>query len=553
MSEKSDAQLLREYAEDGNQTAFREIVGRHTDLIYSSALRQTTSPYLARDIAQAVFTDLARKAASVSKALEPNASILGWLFRSARFQALNQLRDDRRRQRHERQIMETLSSDSETAPEWDNVRPVLDGAMAELNEQDRDALLLRFFKNKDFRAIGEALGVSEDAAQKRVSRALERLRAEFARQGVTTTALVLSMLLPANAVLIAPAGLALELAAIALTGIANVSFTTAPLTKVITMTALQKTFVTGILIAAVATTAFQARQTATLRKQVFAMKQQQAPFAAQLDQLSQDYADATNRLAAFRYENDRLNRNNRDLISLRGEVRRLRADSQELARLKSGSSKGADVSAETSLLDKVRLLKERLEQSPEEKNPELQFLNEHDWLMAADRKLDSDADFKMAFSDLRGRGEGAFLNLADTALRKYMTTKSGQFPSDVAQLKPFFDDAPPDDVLQRYQIVPASSMPHMNLSGPGGWFITLKTPDSGFEAALGKNGLAFSSQEDSQEMAILAPAMKAAMDAAPKVNGRKSIGLKDIVPYLTTTEEQDAYQRMMERRKANGN
>ena len=96
----------------------------------------------------------------------------------------------------------------ETAPDWDRVRPVLDEAMADLSDEDREALLLRFFRNHDFRAIGLSLGVSDDAAQKRVSRALERLRAEFDRRGVTTTAVALSTALGAHAVTVAPVGLA---------------------------------------------------------------------------------------------------------------------------------------------------------------------------------------------------------------------------------------------------------------------------------------------------------------------------------------------------------
>src|SRR5512144_616267 len=106
MQAKSDAQLLREYAECQNEAAFREIVLRHADLVYSSALRQVTSPDLARDVAQSVFTDLARKAQPLAKSLDENASILGWLFRSTRFAALNQLRDDRRRLERQRQAME---------------------------------------------------------------------------------------------------------------------------------------------------------------------------------------------------------------------------------------------------------------------------------------------------------------------------------------------------------------------------------------------------------------------------------------------------------------
>ncbi|MGO8696681.1 MAG: RNA polymerase sigma factor [Limisphaerales bacterium] len=81
MNKKLDAQLLREYVEDGNEDAFREVVLRHTDLIYSAALRQVTSPDLARDVTQSVFIDLARKAKSLAQAQDRAASLVGWLYR----------------------------------------------------------------------------------------------------------------------------------------------------------------------------------------------------------------------------------------------------------------------------------------------------------------------------------------------------------------------------------------------------------------------------------------------------------------------------------------
>src|SRR5450631_4511360 len=118
MHEKSDVQLLREYAEQANEAAFREIVNRHAGPVYSSALRQVTSPDLARDVAQSVFTDLARKATSLAGTLTENSSLLGWLYRSTRFTALNQLRDDRRRLARERQVMH-IDPASEIAPDWD--------------------------------------------------------------------------------------------------------------------------------------------------------------------------------------------------------------------------------------------------------------------------------------------------------------------------------------------------------------------------------------------------------------------------------------------------
>jgi len=92
MQGKSDSQLLREYAENGSEAAFSEIVARYTDLVYSSAVRQVGSPDLARDVAQSVFIDLARKAGSLARKLKENDTLIGWLYRGTRYDALPILR-----------------------------------------------------------------------------------------------------------------------------------------------------------------------------------------------------------------------------------------------------------------------------------------------------------------------------------------------------------------------------------------------------------------------------------------------------------------------------
>ena len=200
MQPKSDAQLLREYAESGSESAFTELVARHTDLVYSAALRQVPSSDLACDIAQNVFTSLARGARTLAGKLNQDASLVGWLCRCTRNLALNLRRDDFRRQSRERQAMENLHPTSETALDWDRLHPFLDEAISGLNKADHDALVLRFFKNLDLRSVGLALGVSDDTAQKRVARALEKLRDHLAHHGITTTGAALAMAISANAV-----------------------------------------------------------------------------------------------------------------------------------------------------------------------------------------------------------------------------------------------------------------------------------------------------------------------------------------------------------------
>jgi RNA polymerase sigma factor (sigma-70 family) len=216
MQTKSDIALLREYAEQGSEAAFTEIVSRHADLVYSAALRQVNSPDAARDVLQNVFTGLARAAQALSRAMDQDASLAGWLCRSARNLSLKLRRDEFRRHSRERQAMQDLEPVSEIVPDWDRLRPVLDEAMSGLSDSDHDALVLRYFKNQGLREVGTALGLSEDAAQKRVSRALDRLRVEFSRRGVTTTVAALASAVSANAVTSAPGGLASGVAEAAL-------------------------------------------------------------------------------------------------------------------------------------------------------------------------------------------------------------------------------------------------------------------------------------------------------------------------------------------------
>jgi RNA polymerase sigma factor (sigma-70 family) len=199
-----------------SDAAFADIVARYADLVYSAALRQTGEPESAREAAQAVFADLARKAAT----LPANVVLAGWLYRGARFAALGYLRAERRRQERETQAMQLLGANIASDPEWRQLEPMLDEAMASLDDPERDAVLLRFFQRRDLRAVGAAFGVSEDAAQKRVSRALDKLREFFLRRGIAVSMAALGAGLLANTVQAAPVGLAASLCAGALTGMA---------------------------------------------------------------------------------------------------------------------------------------------------------------------------------------------------------------------------------------------------------------------------------------------------------------------------------------------
>jgi RNA polymerase sigma factor (sigma-70 family) len=211
-----DMTLVREFAASRSEPAFAALVERHIGLVHSSALRQVGDPHLAEEITQAVFIILARKAASLGS----KTVLSAWLYRTTRYAAADGLRAKRRRQAREQEAYMQSTVNQSDPDAWAQLAPLLDEALAELSEADRTALVLRFFENKTARQIAEALRMEEGAAQKRVARALDRLRALFVKRGVTLTATALAGAVAANSVQAAPAGLAVKLSVVAAKGVA---------------------------------------------------------------------------------------------------------------------------------------------------------------------------------------------------------------------------------------------------------------------------------------------------------------------------------------------
>ena len=209
-----DKELLRRYVQDGSQEAFTELVKGYLDFVYSTARRQLHDGELAKDVSQTVFCLLARKSGS----LMGMTTIAGWLYRATCFTAAKTLRGELRRRRREQQAIAMNSGESKAHDPWEALAPMLDEAMATLGDQDRLAVLLRFFQRRPMRAVGDALGVSEAAAKMRVARSLERLRGFFAQRGVACSIAGLAAVLTGRAVEAAPTYLAGPLSSAALAG-----------------------------------------------------------------------------------------------------------------------------------------------------------------------------------------------------------------------------------------------------------------------------------------------------------------------------------------------
>jgi RNA polymerase sigma factor (sigma-70 family) len=301
---REDKELLREYACGRSETAFAELVRRHVDLVFSAALRETQGDAMAaEDITQAVFTELARKAAR----LDRHPAIAGWLYTCVRRMSANVRRSNERRQRREREAVAITAVNRPESgnADWREIEPWLDEAMHELSETDRAAVVLRYFENRNHRDVGMALGISETAARKRVDRALETLRGLLLKRNVTASA-SLSTVISSNAVQTAPLHVAHSIiAAAALAGAA------AP--TAILMTTFQKVLVTAAIAASIGVAFYEAHEVSKLRNQLQAQQGRSA-----------DEASVSNWLAAMDPSGGPISSS--ELLKLRAEATRLRKE-----------------------------------------------------------------------------------------------------------------------------------------------------------------------------------------------------------------------------------
>lgn len=471
----SDQQLIEQFVRERSEFAFAELVRRHIDLVYAVARRMVNGDtHLAEDVTQSVFIDLARKAGN----LPAGVLLPGWLHRHTCFTASNVIRKERRLKTREQTAMELQALEDSSEPPWAQVAPLVDDGLNQLNTEDRHALVLRFLKQQDLRSVGAALGVSEDTAQKRVSRALDKLRGLLASRGMALSVATLASLLAAQASTAAPAGLANGVITASLTAAAK-SGAAATFLKFMASTKLQTSAAIALMVASVAMPlALRQKAAAALSAQAELMGRQSsrlADLAREQQQLSNSLAAATTSTAGLASD-AQMN----EILRLRGEVSLLTSQLQALRA--TGANQPftrAEVldSMRQVYADRIDRVKELFAANPALAVPELPFMTDRAWFETTEYdRGTNDPDNRITLSGVRSRAQ---IDFADTfiwsALRKFGREHSGQFPTEVSQLAPYFDVPVDASVLADWVIVPTSSLsPKMQVDEP--MVITQKGP-----------------------------------------------------------------------------
>jgi RNA polymerase sigma factor (sigma-70 family) len=328
------SELLRRYVNEGSESAFAELVREHINLVYSAALRETNGDEaLAKDISQAVFIELVRK----SRSLVDHPSLAGWLYTTVRFVAANLRRAEQRRRcrEEEAQSMRDLLSEDSPDQAWQQIRPVLDGALHELNAADRTALVLRYLEDRSLREVGAVLGIQENSARMRVDRALEKLRGLLGRRGITSTTSGLVAALAVGAITPAPEALAAAIASTTLASGAAAGTTSLIIMNL--MTATKITLISALVVAGIAVPAWQQTRLQKARSENLQLRAHEA-----------DRHDQKTEVASTQTEAERLRKGETDQAELQ-QLREWKEQSEpELLRLRgmAGVARRANAEAE---------------------------------------------------------------------------------------------------------------------------------------------------------------------------------------------------------------
>lgn len=422
----TDQELVQRYArgDAGAQAAFAELVQRHARLVFLVARRHVRSSALAEEVVQSVFLDLALQADRI----KAGAPLVAWLHLVSQRTAVDTVRREQRRRLRE-QAAAAEPETSDRIEDWTVVRPVLDEALQTLPVPDRTAVLLRFFENRSLIDIGAALGVSEDAAQKRVTRALRRLRTALRRHGVKAVSFsALASSLAAQAVDPLPEEALMRVLSIAPGSTMVPTSAAVEATHLLTMSAGKP-----LLIAAACTVAgLGCFEYLALRSETNAVLGAHEQVAQIENERGRVQAEA-DRLAA-------------ELADVEADIDRLLNSAEARVENPAGRARIEE------WLSQLAQIRELLESRPDLNVPELQLLDEKFWFETASmQRFSSERDIRQAAAVLRQRAEIRMGLMLQRALSAFLAGSGGRLPRNMNELVPFLDPKVQPEWLQRYE------------------------------------------------------------------------------------------------------
>ena len=491
-SSASDHELLASFARTRSEAAFAEIVRRYIDLVYSAARRQVASRHDAEEVAQSVFVDLARRA----HALGERQPLAPWLYTVTRRTAIDHVR--REMSRKKREVEATLQdAQAEVSLSWAELAPVLDEALASLREPEREAIVLRFLQERPLREVGAILGVSEDTAQKRVTRALDRLRSAFAARGLVTSSSILATQIGANAVQAAPASLGSAIVAALPAALAAGAGPFASFAAAFGRYLAPVMFGAGVVAAAIFET------------QAFARRR------AERDDLQRQVAAAE----AARTELGRQRAIRRQqLTKTEAEIARRRPDAEEM---------DPEVAA---WFARITRLKQLAAENPERAIPEMRFLTERHWFdVARDAKFETEDDCRGLLRELRRRAKQPLGERFKAALTSYLDASEGELPLSMEALIPYLGEPLVPEILARYEIRPHGQA-HA-LAGDEPIIVERTWVDDKYDTLLTVNRIVAACPD---RTTVGNPEVRRALRAYQAANGgRLPPASTDLLPYLS--------------------
>ncbi|MCC6235922.1 MAG: sigma-70 family RNA polymerase sigma factor, partial [Verrucomicrobiales bacterium] len=437
----TDLELLRRYAADGCEEAFAELVRRHLDLVFGVALRVLRHRQWAEEVAQSVFLDLARQA----RGLAATTVLPAWLHEVARRTAIDLLRREQRRMTRERTAMEQSSTEPHTA--GTELEPILDDGLAALGDRDRTLLVLRYLQGRSIRDVGGVLGINEDAAQKGISRAVDRLRAILVRKGVGVGAAGLAAAMSVSTGSGAPPALA-QAIAVQATAIAAESAVGAGWLSVVAVNAPGKAVLAAALAVAVLTASYQTFRASQLGRLVRQIEESEARAVRGSHEAKALAEGLQQEILGLRARNGDWERDRLDLLRLRNEVGELRAKARARpapSMVASGSLDPAEAALK-SWAERVKHYKALAGRMPDKAIPELKLLTEEDWIELTKEPLGhspNELDLedpkvaRLALSAARAKAKDRLKWVFSRALRGYADAHDGRLPGEVAELQPY--------------------------------------------------------------------------------------------------------------------